>query len=300
MSGICLPATLGPLARVAADDQGRWSMNGVQVTDPGDGTFCCVGTDGRYLLVVRGIQVGDERGHLGCPPDRSVNVPAVAWTEAFRKMPKLLDPSSWSKKPPMVQVALEGQKVRLSGHERSFTCDEIDGRFPDWKQVLPKKPPSFSIAVDPEKLAELLKTVQGMIGESKKVTLAFWKDNEPMAVVARNPDNGLCLDGILMPLTPSPSEMAKEKEKKAIEEEEQRENDEGEPYYRCTNSEYSGPTGGTGEPPVGSTACDWHGYEHELETNSNDELICPKCGYEDFEEITPPETPKEEETIQCT
>src|SRR5262249_43865603 len=158
MRGLSLPTTLGPLARVAADDQGRWSMNGVEVTDPGNGTFCCVGTDGRYLLVVRGIQAGDERGHLGCPPDRAVLVPAVAWTEAFRKMPKLLDKTTYSRKPPTVEVALEGKKVRLSGYERSFTCDEIDGRFPDWRNVLPKKPPTFSIAVDPEKLAELLKT----------------------------------------------------------------------------------------------------------------------------------------------
>jgi DNA polymerase III sliding clamp (beta) subunit (PCNA family) len=201
---------------MTADDQGRLSMNGVEVTDPGNGTFCCVGTDGRYMLIARGIQAGDARGHLGCPPDRAVLVPAVAWTEAFRKMPKLLDTPSWSAKKPTVEVSLEGQKVRLSGRERSFTCDEIDGRFPNWRQVLPKRPPAFTIYANPDYLAELLKTVSGMLGgETKRVTLAFWSDNEPLAFVARDRESGLCLDGILMPLTPSPSEERKEKEKKA-------------------------------------------------------------------------------------
>jgi hypothetical protein len=256
---------------VAADDQGRWSMNGVEVTDPGDGTFCCVGTDGRYLLVVRGIQAGDGKGHLGCPPDRAVLVPAVAWTEAFRKMPKLLDQPHWSKKPATVEVALEGQKVRLSGHERNFTCDQVDGRFPDWRQVLPKKPPAFSIYVDPERLADLLKTVQGMIGESHKVTLAFWKDSEPLAIVAREPETGLCLDGIIMPLTPSPSEVAKDKAKRAAEQEEE---EEDEIVVRCEG-------------------CDFKGFEREFADDK-----CPKCGSDSLEEYEG--SPALEETASGT
>jgi hypothetical protein len=292
MSGLSLPATLGPLARVTADDQARYSMNGVQVTDPGDGTFCCVGTDGRYLLVVRGIQAGD-RGHMGCPPDRSLLIPAAAWTEAFRKVPALLDQPRWSNKPKTVEVSLEGRKVRLSGHERSLTTDELDGRFPDWRQALPKKPPAFSIAVDPEKLADLLKTVQGMIGESHKVVLAFWKDNEPLAVVARNQETGLCLDGILMPLTPSPSEMAKEKAERAAKQEERREE---EPWYECKK-------------------CQWHGSDSAIVAAHD---ACPGCKCEEtkddeesiFEEYEPTpeelaayvgktETPKVEETASA-
>ena len=144
MSGLHLPTTLGPLARCAADDQGRYSMNGVQVRDPGDGTFCCVSTNGRYLLIARGITPGDGRGHLGCPPDRSIVVPTVAWNEAFRKVPQLLDQPRGSNKPKTVEVALEGTNVRLSSQERSFTCDQIDGRFPDWTQVLPKRGPAFT------------------------------------------------------------------------------------------------------------------------------------------------------------
>jgi DNA polymerase III sliding clamp (beta) subunit (PCNA family) len=231
MSGLSLPATLGPLTRCAADDQGRYSMNGVQVRDPGDGTFCCVSTNGRYLLIARGISPGDGRGHLGCPPDRPIVVPTVAWNEAFRKVPQLLDQPRGSNKPKTVELALEGTKVRLSSNERSFTCDQIDGRFPDWTRILPKRGPAFTIYVNPDLLVDILTAVKQMIGEYDKVTLAFWTDAEPLAVVAKSAETGLCIDGLVMPLTPSPSQIQKEKDERAAraaeEEESEPEEEEG-------------------------------------------------------------------------
>ena len=116
---------------------------------------------------------------MGCPPDRSIVVPTVAWNEAFRKVPQLLDQPRGSNKPKTVEVALEGTKVRLSSQERSFTCDQIDGRFPDWTQVLPKRGPAFTIYVNPDLLVDLLTAVKQMIGEYDKVTLAFWTDADP-------------------------------------------------------------------------------------------------------------------------
>src|SRR5262249_59758881 len=136
MSGLSLPATLGPLTRCAADEQGRYSMNGCQVPDPGDGTFCCVSTNGRYLLIARGISPGDGRGHLGCPPDRSIVVPTVAWNEAFRKVPQLLDQPRGSNKRKTVDVALEGTTVPLSRLGRCCTCAQMRRRFPHCAQTL--------------------------------------------------------------------------------------------------------------------------------------------------------------------
>jgi DNA polymerase III sliding clamp (beta) subunit (PCNA family) len=170
-------------------------------------------------------------GHLGCPPDRSIVVPTVAWNEAFRKVPQLLDQPRGSNKPKTVEVALEGTKVRLSFHERNFTCDQIDGRFPDWTQVLPKCGPAFTIYVNPDLLVDILTAVKQMIGESDKVTLAFWSDTEPLAVVAKSAESGLCIDGLVMPLTPSPSQIQKEKDERAAriaeEEESEPEAEEG-------------------------------------------------------------------------
>jgi Zn finger protein HypA/HybF involved in hydrogenase expression len=271
MSGLALPANLGPMARITADDQGRYSMNGVQVRDPGDGTFSCVGTDGRYLLIARGISPGDDRGHLGCPPDADVIVPSAAWNEAFRKPPQLLDQPRWSKQPKTIQVSKEGRKIRLSGHERSLTTDEMDGaRFPDWRQILPKRGPAFTIYVNPDYLAELLKTVKSMLGdEDQKVLLAFWSDTEPLAVVAKDRLTGLCLDGLLMPLTPSPSQEAKDKAERAKEREEE---EEKEPWYSCDK-------------------CGWRGPNSDIVAAKD---VCPKCGADDFTELDEPET------LRCT
>jgi hypothetical protein len=211
MNGLHLPATLGPLARCAADDQGRYSMNGVQVSDPGDGTFRCAVTDGRRLLVARGIC--PERGHLNCPPDAHVVVPTGAWNEAFRKIPKLVPQNGrWSSPKPPDAVSFEftggpqmhQAKVRVATGERSFNCDPIDGRFPDWNQVIPKGPPAFAIRVNPELLANLLTAMSQMLGEDcQTVTLCFWKPETPLGVVAKDSATGLCLDGLLMPLTDS-------------------------------------------------------------------------------------------------
>ena len=77
-----------------------------------------------------------------------------------------------------------------------------DGHFPDVNAVLPKGPPAFAIAVNVELLAELLSVIGKILSaETRKVTLAFWKPDVPMAVVAKDQATGVCLDGLLMPLT---------------------------------------------------------------------------------------------------
>ena len=173
MNGLHLPATLGPLARCAADDQGRYSMNGVQVSDPGGGTFRCAVTDGRNLLVARGIC--PARGHLNCPPDAHVIVPTGAWNEAFRKTPKLVTQNGrWSSPKPPEAVSFEfagdprQAKVRVATGERSFNCDPIDGRFPDWTKIIPKEPPLFAIHVNPAFLANLLTTISNILGDETR------------------------------------------------------------------------------------------------------------------------------------
>src|SRR5262249_12463685 len=93
-------------------------------------------------------------------------------------------------------------KIRVATRDRSFHCDPIDGRFPDWTTIIPKAAPTFTIKVNPTYLANLLTAVSHMLGdENQNVTLCFWKPDVPMAVVAKDAATGLCLDGLLMPLT---------------------------------------------------------------------------------------------------
>src|SRR5690348_16203748 len=107
---LSLPAALGPLVRSAADGDGRYSINGVQVTDRGRGQFCCVSTDGRNLLIARGLAPDGVRGRLqDCAPDYepTVIVPAAAWTEAFRKNKSLAIYRPGHKGEPPVTVAYD-------------------------------------------------------------------------------------------------------------------------------------------------------------------------------------------------
>jgi DNA polymerase III sliding clamp (beta) subunit (PCNA family) len=211
-----LPAALGPLVGSAADDQGRYSMNGVEIREQGNNTFCCTVTDGRQLVIARGPC--PKRGMLSGMSDARVVVPSDAWQELFRKAPKGL--TVWRPglpalaEPVSIELLLNGKLRFTASAGRTFECDAVDGRFPDWSQIVPKTRPRFSIKVNPDFLIEVLRTVSRMLGDdNRQVTLCFWSDSAPMAVVAKDRDRGICLDALLMPLfrdpTPLPPPAAK-------------------------------------------------------------------------------------------
>src|SRR5262245_11646395 len=79
-----LPATLGPLAKLCPSDNGRYSMAGVRVYDPGDGTFRCDVTDGRYLLIARGVCPLDD----DTPGNFPAIIPAGPWKDIFDEKAK--------------------------------------------------------------------------------------------------------------------------------------------------------------------------------------------------------------------
>jgi hypothetical protein len=167
-------------------------------------------------------------------------VPTGAWNEAFRKTPKLASHNGrWSSTKPPDAVSFEFTggpqmhlaKVRVGTGERTFNCDPIDGRFPDWTTIIPKGSPAFAIRVNPKFLADLLIAMSQMLGEDcQTVTLCFWKPDTPMGVVAKDSATGLCLDGLLMPLTDSTPVQRYEPqpEKQEATEEEQGEEEEAE------------------------------------------------------------------------
>jgi DNA polymerase III sliding clamp (beta) subunit (PCNA family) len=206
-----LPAILASLVGSAADDIGRYSMNGIEIREQGNNTFCCTVTDGQQLVIARGPC--PARGRLNGMSGACVVVPSAAWQEAFRKEPKGL--SVWrprTQRNEQDHVAIErllnGKLRFIASANRTFECDAVEGRFPDWTQVLPKSKPRFSIDVSVDLFIELLRTVGRMLSDdNRRVTLCFWSDSTPMAVVAKD-TNGICLDSLLMPLTrdePRPS-----------------------------------------------------------------------------------------------
>jgi hypothetical protein len=197
---------LAPLVRSAADDAGRYSMNGVEIREQGNNTFCCTVTDGRQLLVARGVC--PQPGRLNGMSDARVTVPTEAWLELFRKAPKNLGiwrPKSEGPEPVSIELLTNGRLLLTCQGRRWFESACLDGRFPDWTAILPKEKPRFTVRVNPELLAELLSNVSRMLDpESQSVTIAFWTPDQPIAVVAKDRLNGLCLDALLMPITDKP------------------------------------------------------------------------------------------------
>jgi hypothetical protein len=197
MSGLYLPATLGPLAKLCGGE-GRYTMAGVRVRDPGDGTFRCDVTDGRLALLARGGC--PRRGGLG---RKAATIPAAPWARIFAEKAK-----DHRGEPEPVSVRVAGSEndasapFELATASLSLRGTLGDGHFPDVDAVLPQGPPVFAIRVNVELLAGLLGVVGKLLGAgTRKVTLAFWKPDVPMAVVAKDEATGVCLDGLLMPLT---------------------------------------------------------------------------------------------------
>jgi hypothetical protein len=213
MSGLALPSSLAQLTRCAGEES-RYSLAGVQLTDPGGGQYRATVTDGRRLIHVQGYcpeTKNEPAGELGCPPDVPVYVPSDAWNTIFRFAPKLLgyQRSQYGEKTAPVRVArLSDGRVLLSSKDRTLTTDQLDGKFPDWRTVMPKGQPVAVVSVQPKLLAETLTALAGMLGdEFQRVTLCFFGPNTPIGLVAKN--SVACIDALLMPLDePEPKQPA--------------------------------------------------------------------------------------------
>src|SRR5262249_12529952 len=105
----------------------------------------------------------------------------------------------------------------LSSQDRTLTTQQLDGKFPDWHQVMPKGNPVAVVAVQPKLLAETLTALAAMLGdEFQRVTLCFFKPGEPIGLVAKN--SVACIDALLMPLTPDPEPPKKREPQASIDE----------------------------------------------------------------------------------
>jgi hypothetical protein len=226
--GLYLPGALGPIARLAASGDGRYSMAGVRVVDPGDGTFRCEVTDGRALLICRGLCPQDDE----TPGNFPAVIPSGLWRDIFDEKVrlKLYRPGSGQDglAPVRIQVPPGTRTCSLqAGDTVARKGEVIEGRFPDVAQVLPKGKPHFVIRVNPHYLATILDVLNKLLADEPAVSLAFWKPTEPMAIVAKNRTNGICYDCLLMPLTRAdPPPRAKDEDEAGPTEEEEAEEEE--------------------------------------------------------------------------
>jgi hypothetical protein len=214
-----LPVSLAPIADLCdKKTNARFgATSGVKITVDDKSQFTAVATDGRRLIRV----IGTCDDPAPAPPNHN-GYPSIAATESAPngELGAVINAKDWQKafseaekltrkthKPILRNVcAIFGKDVstlaatdleRVSFHQPR----NVDGRFPDFNFVFPKKAPTYSIDVDPYLLAEVLETVAklGTSDDGKRVTLNFQQPDQPFTITTHRA-TPLDVTAVIVPL----------------------------------------------------------------------------------------------------
>jgi DNA polymerase III sliding clamp (beta) subunit (PCNA family) len=208
-----LPANLEKLASVAASESARPTMSGVLVQFDDDG-YEAVATDGRILAVVTG-PCGDPLGFpeldqlTSLPPSKtSAIIPGRAFGAACKAAAAA---GRRAKREACGHVAVhlgKGTSVLACSDGDSAgvqSTPNLEGKFPNYRAILPKEEPKFRIEVDPRLLGTLLAVARSLADEERpRVALEFHASDRPL-VLTVDGKNDQDFVGLIMPLTPEPS-----------------------------------------------------------------------------------------------
>jgi DNA polymerase III sliding clamp (beta) subunit (PCNA family) len=145
----------------ASTDQTRYVLNGAFIDTRDAKANYIVGTNGQHLYSANSFAI---------PLKDSVIIPShkfLGWKE-FN-----LD-GEW-------QIKADDKQVQISSRRWRFISRHIDGKYPDWRQVLPDpKLARVHITIDPAKLEGLIKLIQRMpCHDEKHRTLGLeWKQGQ--------------------------------------------------------------------------------------------------------------------------
>lgn len=158
-------ATFHSLARrtlfAAAKDEGKYAMQGV-LFDVQDGIFKAVATDGKRLAVADGPNIGDTIGDaLGT---------AIVPSKAFGLVDQV---ASNDADDSLVRVTWDKSTVWFQTTKATVTSRLVEGRFPSWRDVIPKKF-AVTLNIDNGSFSSAVRQAAIMADdESKRVVLDF-------------------------------------------------------------------------------------------------------------------------------
>jgi DNA polymerase III sliding clamp (beta) subunit (PCNA family) len=208
---VLLPANLGGLAKLTADEMTRYSMCGVLVRLKGNG-YEVVATDGRKLAIISGRATADPLEFPTLPELAEVPpaveqgvIPTQAWRDAFRSLPRGKTVAS---EPVLGHVAVhlgaeESILATTDGEESHVQkVPNVERQFPDYNAVLPRDEPRGRVVLNPSLLLEVIKLARDFVAgtENPMITLEVRDPNVPIQIRASNGDQELL--AILMPMTP--------------------------------------------------------------------------------------------------
>lgn len=153
-----------------ANQDVRYYLNGMSIETEGS-EIRSVATDGHRLAICK---IGDDQLQL---PNRQVIVPRKGILEIIR----LLDPVDEA-----IKIYLGSNHIRIIDSEFSFTSKLVDGRFPDYRRVLPRNGDKV-LHANKDLMRQVLSRVAILSNDKfKGVRLNFSKTE--LKITANNPE----------------------------------------------------------------------------------------------------------------
>ncbi len=210
-----IPSNLHHLTKLAAKDASRYAMTGVQIErteDPVEGTgYIAVATNGKQLAVVRGSCPVSATEYPAMPtmhgaPNGAVKamIPTAALVKACKEAPTRTYSGERANINNTVAVVL-GEQVATLG---STTLEDstvkqtrlVEGRFPCWRDVFPKKEPVVRVNLNADMLAELLKVASEFSPDGDgRVIIEVFDGLSPVKITTKH--DGQTFEGLIMPLS---------------------------------------------------------------------------------------------------
>jgi hypothetical protein len=207
-----IPRSLCALKRVAAKgDHPRFSATqGIRIAEA-CGMYRAEATDGRRAVVVQGMVPTEEPPWPAFKelPDDAFE--AIILPKDLERACKIGD-DYLQNKFGVVGVATMGNEICLGLGADVVTARIVEGKFPPIDQVIPRKRPLFTFSVDPRLLGETLLAIADMLpDENRSVQCFFYGNGAPLGICARNNDNGMFIDALVVPLAPPNAKPAEAK-----------------------------------------------------------------------------------------
>ena len=200
---IFLPKNLVSLAKLCADQGGRFSMTGPKVFEyegegPAGRYYQVVASDGYKLGVVSGPSepaVGPAADALENQPNGVYEavVPAKDWIEAFRMCGK-----DAKGDPEPLGLCMGEGRIAFATFQGMRVAAPVDGRYPDWRQIIPRHPVRLRLCFNAKWLIDVLSVALHFTDETERVELLFYGKDLPVGVMARG--NGQTFDGLIVSL----------------------------------------------------------------------------------------------------
>lgn len=167
---------LSVLGAAAKERDGRPILSSVYAHQE-DGQTVAVATDSyRLYSVSEAMQEGEEASEGIMIPLEQVKFAAV-----------LIKPHKY-----LNHLEVTSEQISVNG--TTHKIEPRDGKFPDYKSVLPKSEPLATVKINPKYLKEAMEFFKG----AQSITLEFHEDNKP--VIIRTDDTETKKLAVIMPM----------------------------------------------------------------------------------------------------